>query len=249
MAQENKQIKHSEINMQLSAPTQCHILVLSLSPRLMCSDILQHSSISTRLWHSLGRARSECGKALLIPHRPTSDSEMSGDFRIPIQPMGHRPLLSAHFFTLTQNRALLPGSFTAAQSRAFLYFSPCKLEMIGTPLPFNQTPLLPLQPPAGFCFLPKNSLYHSLPLVKCPIDFLYILAAAGRDRLFNNPGLDEAAGIGLPHFCLRFLVQKYARVPEVPYFLSASRPLLACVDDNTAPPERVQQLESVRLQS
>lgn len=98
MAQENKQIKHSEINMQLSAPTQCHILVLSLSPRLMCSDILQHSSISTRLWHSLGRARSECGKALLIPHRPTSDSEMSGDFRIPIQPMGHRPLLSAHFF-------------------------------------------------------------------------------------------------------------------------------------------------------
>lgn len=235
--------------MQLSAPTQCHILVLSLSPRLMCSDILQHSSISTRLWHSLGRARSECGKALLIPHRPTSDSEMSGDFRIPIQPMGHRPLLSAHFFTLTQNRALLPGSFTAAQSRAFLYFSPCKLEMIGTPLPFNQTPLLPLQPPAGFCFLPKNSLYHSLPLVKCPIDFLYILAAAGRDRLFNNPGLDEAAGIGLPHFCLRFLVQKYARVPEVPYFLSASRPLLACVDDNTAPPERVQQLESVRLQS
>lgn len=159
------------------------------------------------------------------------------------------PPLSSFFFTLTQNRALLPGSFTAAQSRAFLYFSPCKLEMIGTPLPFNQTPLLPLQPPAGFCFLPKNSLYHSLPLVKCPIDFLYILAAAGRDRLFNNPGLDEAAGIGLPHFCLRFLVQKYARVPEVPYFLSASRPLLACVDDNTAPPERVQQLESVRLQS
>lgn len=164
-------------------------------------------------------------------------------------PWGIAPSSQLIFFTLTQNRALLPGSFTAAQSRAFLYFSPCKLEMIGTPLPFNQTPLLPLQPPAGFCFLPKNSLYHSLPLVKCPIDFLYILAAAGRDRLFNNPGLDEAAGIGLPHFCLRFLVQKYARVPEVPYFLSASRPLLACVDDNTAPPERVQQLESVRLQS
>lgn len=171
--------------MQLSAPTQCHILVLSLSPRLMCSDILQHSSISTKLWHRVTpvtRAPTQPWdggwRALSVAKHCSSlqeTTEMSRDFKTPLWPTGHHPLLQLIFYPHSEQRRSPARILQAAQSRAFLYFSPSKLEMRGTPLPFNQTLLLPLQPPAGFCFLPKNSLYHSLPLVKCPIDFsLYV---------------------------------------------------------------------------
>lgn len=66
-------------------------------------------------------------------------------------------------------------------------------------------------------------------------------------------GWEETAGIGLPYFCLGFLIQKYAWTPEVSCFPSASHPLLVCVEDiNTAPPEKQKnlwQLENVRLKS
>lgn len=152
---------------QSQADLQWHPAALLHQHQAMAQGDTCHQCPNTALgWHALSVAK-HCSSL-------QETTEMSRDFKTPLWPTGHHPLLQLIFYPHSEQRS--PARILqAAQSHAFLYFSPSKLEMRGTPLPFNQTLLLPLQPPAGFCFLPKNSLYHSLPLVKCPIDFsLYV---------------------------------------------------------------------------